>query len=153
MKIRYYQASDAKALTDIFYQTIHQVGLEHYTLEQVNAWAPLPVDYDKWSQKLAAQPPFVAVIDDRVVGFISLDEVGYIDWAFTHKDYQRKGIASKLYWYLEQQAIELGIKELSVKASYFARPFFEKFGFNVLSRNENPRGDQILINFTMSKLL
>ncbi len=46
--VRDYRPADARALTDIFYDTVHAVGVEHYTREQVLAWAPLPRDYDAW---------------------------------------------------------------------------------------------------------
>ncbi|MCG8465737.1 MAG: GNAT family N-acetyltransferase [Xanthomonadales bacterium] len=153
MEIRHYQAEDAQALTDIFYETIHTVGLEHYTQAQVNAWAPLPVNYDYWRQRLADLPPYVAVLGDQVVGFITLTPAGHIEWTYTHRGYQRRGVASALYRYMEFQALNQGICRLTVCASHFARPFFAKQGFAVLHQNDTERDGQILVNWTMEKYI
>lgn len=153
MLIRDYQSDDAKAVTDIFYETIHEVATEYYTHAQVNAWAPLPVNYSYWEKRLSELPPFVAVIDTKIVGFISLTESGHIEWAFTHKEYQRKGVASALYAYLEQRARSRQLVRLTVDASRFARPFFEKHGFNILRQNDTEKDGEILINWTMEQYL
>lgn len=153
MEIRDYQADDAQALTDIFYETIHTVGLEHYTQAQVNAWAPLPVNYEHWRGRLAELPPYVAVIGEQIVGFITLTPVGHIEWTYTHRGYQRRGVGSVLYQFLEARAIDLGLNRLTVCASHFARPFFAKQGFAVLHQNNTERDGQILLNWTMEKHL
>lgn len=151
--IRDYQPADAVALTDIFYQTIHEVAISHYTEAQVNAWAPLPIDYAHWRERLDGRPPFVAEIDGRIVGFITLTETGYIDWTFTHKDFQGQGIASALYCHLEHAAQALRLPLLTVSASLLAKPFFEKQGFVVLSENRVERRGELLTNFSMEKQL
>jgi putative acetyltransferase len=46
--IRLYTPADANALADIFYDSIHVVGREYYTAAQLQAWAPLPKDYEYW---------------------------------------------------------------------------------------------------------
>ena len=153
MFIRNYSSDDADALTDIFYDTIHTVAIEKYTQEQVNAWAPMPVNYDYWRQRLKQLPPYVAEIDGVVVGFITLTPSGHIEWTYTHKDYQRRGIASALYEYLEERAEAQKLSRLTVNASKFARPFFEKQGFQVVCRNNTERDGHILLNWTMEKHL
>lgn len=153
MFIRNYSSDDANALTDIFYDTIHQVAIEKYTQEQVNAWAPKPVNYEYWRQRLEQLPPYVAEIDGLVVGFITLTPTGHIEWTYTHKNYQRRGIASALYDHLESQAQKQGLSRLSVNASKFARPFFDKKGFSVVCQNDTEKDGQVLLNWTMEKYL
>lgn len=151
--VRPYRAEDARALTDIFYDTIHHVGIEHYTRAQVNAWAPLPKEYQRWQQRLAQWPPMVAELDGQVVGFITLTPSGHIEWTYTHRNYQRQGIASRLYRHLEQQAHQLGLSRLTVDASRFARPFFETKGFVVIRENQTLRRGEKLQNWRMEKRL
>ncbi len=153
MLIRHYQSTDARALTDIFYDSIHSVALAYYSQAQVQQWAPLPKDYERWQQRLDAKPPFVAELDGKPVGFITLEDDGHIHWTYTHKDYQRRGIASALYAHLEAQARARGICRLHVEASYLARPFFAKQGFEAVRRNDTERGGEILTNWTMEKVL
>ncbi|MCO7224283.1 GNAT family N-acetyltransferase [Pleionea sp. CnH1-48] len=153
LTIRDFELADAKALTDIFYDTIHEVGLEYYTQEQINEWAPLPIDYQHWTKRLEDWPPFVAIKDDVVVGFITLTESGHIEWTYTHKDYQRQGIASQLYDFLEQKAKLQGLSKLTVNASKFASPFFSKQGFETIEQVNSERNGQILVNWLMEKHL
>ncbi len=151
MLIRDYRSDDARALTDIFYDSIHQVATEYYTPEQVQAWAPLPKDYDGWQQRLDGKPPFVAEIDGVIVGFVTLENDGHIDWTYTHPGYQRRGVAGQLYQHLEHAAIKQGISRLYVEASFLARPFFERRGFTIIQQNDTKRDGQVLTNWSMEK--
>jgi putative acetyltransferase len=151
--IRSYRPGDARALTDIFYTTIHTVGLEQYTEAEVHAWAPLPIDYASWQARFDALPPFVAEVGGTIVGYITLTNSGHIEWTYTHKDYQRRGIASALYRYLEAEARHRDLSKLTVDASHFARPFFEKHGFHAIRKNRVERQGQRLVNWTMEKNL
>lgn len=151
--VRPYRGEDARALTDIFYDTIHHVGLLHYSQAEVNAWAPLPKEYERWKLRLAQWPPLVAELDGTVVSFITLTSSGHIEWTYTHRDYQRLGIASRLYRQLEQEARRQGMGQLTVDASRFACPFFEKMGFAVAHENETIRAGEKLQNWRMNKAL
>lgn len=151
--VRDYRVSDARALTDIFHGTIHSVGLERYTPEQAQVWAPLPVDYELWQKRLDDLPPFVAEIEGTIVGFITLEPDGHIHWTYTHQDYQRRGVAGTLYNHLESVARVQGQKRLYVEASRFAQPFFAKRGFTILSEEELERDGQRLCYWSMEKLL
>ena len=52
MIIRMYQASDCKELTELFYNTVHNVNARDYTKEQLNVWATGQVDLKKWNESL-----------------------------------------------------------------------------------------------------
>jgi putative acetyltransferase len=149
--IRDYQPADARTLTDIFYHSVHATAISHYSQAQINAWARLPIDYALWQQRLNDKPPFVAMVDQQAVGFITLEADDHIDWTYVHPDYQRRGIASALYQHLEQQARQRGITKLYVEASELARPLFEKQGFRRVRRNLVCRNDIQLVNWSMEK--
>ena len=51
MIIREYQSSDCKALTELFYNTVHTVNAKDYTKEQLDAWATGKVDLKKWKKE------------------------------------------------------------------------------------------------------
>ncbi|GLP95865.1 GNAT family N-acetyltransferase [Paraferrimonas sedimenticola] len=153
LQIRPYRRQDAKQLTEIFYQTIHSVGHQYYNQAQVNAWAPLPINYEHWQQRLDQTPPLVAVMGSRIVGFMTLAENGHIEWSYTHSQYQRQGIASQLYQTLEQNAQALGLTRLTVNASRFAEPFFTRQGFTRLKQLRTLKDGQELVNWQMEKYL
>ena len=39
MKIRRYQKSDCEELAKLFYNTVHTINIQDYSVEQLNAWA------------------------------------------------------------------------------------------------------------------
>lgn len=153
VRIRHYQAQDLRPLTDLFYASVHQLACTAYDGAQLHAWAPLPADYPGWQARFEVCAPLVAEVDGRIAGFAALDAEGYIDWLYTHPDFQRRGVASALYQCLETQARERGVKRLMVDASHLARHFFKQRGFLVLNRNEIERQGVTLVNWSMDKLV
>lgn len=100
---------------------------------------------------IESKRPFLAVKDSKVVGFIELESDGHIDCLYTHKDYQRCGVARSLYLYLENEAKRKGINRLYVEASFLAKPFFEKQNFKLVKENVVLKNGVELTNFTMEK--
>lgn len=150
LKIRDYRPDDVRELANLFHDAVHAIGPEHYSPDQLEAWAPTPPDYEHWQRRLDAKPPFVAEVGEQIVGFIELDPDGYIEWLFTHRDYQRQGIAGQLYEHLKRVAIQKGLQRLYVEASKLSKPFFEARGFQVVKENIVERHGQHLINYSMA---
>ncbi|WLQ12309.1 GNAT family N-acetyltransferase [Hahella aquimaris] len=148
-----YDSQYAVAVADLFHGAVHGVDSQMYTPEQREAWAPTPPDYDKWKARLDIKKPFLAISDGRLLGFIELEADGHIDCLYTHVEFQRRGVAARLYQRLEREAIDAGMTRLYVEASRAARPFFESKGFVTTQLNEIQRNGQILVNFTMEKKL
>ena len=48
MNIREYQSTDCKALTELFYHTVHTVNAKDYTKEQLDVWATGKADIETW---------------------------------------------------------------------------------------------------------
>lgn len=153
IQIRPYKPLDAWRVTEIFYNSVHAIDDRFYSLQEINAWAQLPVDYLGWRKRLDAHRVDVAEIDGEVVGFAAMEPDGYIDWIYTHSDFQRRGVAGGLYTCLEQRARAEGVSRLTVHASHVARPFFERQGFVVLAQNEVERNGVRLTNWLMEKTL
>lgn len=147
MKIRRYQQSDCKELTELFYNTVHTVNAKDYTKEQLNVWATGKVDLEKWNQSLQEHYSVVAIDDKIIVGFGDIDKTGYLDRLFVHSDYQGKGVATAICNQLEQ-AVQGSI---ITHASITARPFFEKRGYKTIKEQQVERQGIFLINFIMEK--
>ncbi len=113
-------------------------------------WAPLPIPYEHWQKRLAETKPFLYIFDDTLIGFIELLPTGYIDCFYVKPEYQGNSVGKNLLIYVIKMAESNGIKTLTVNASIIVKPLFEKFNFVLKSKNEHRRGNEILINYTMS---
>lgn len=153
MDIVPYNPAYARQIADLHHDSVHGAAHTHYSPEQLEAWAPTPPDYGWWEGRLAGKQPFVALQDSQVLGFIELDDDGHIDCLYTHRDFQRRGVATRLYLHAEGEARKSGMSRLFVEASLLARPFFEKHGFRVLKQNRVLRHGVALTNFSMEKHL
>lgn len=85
---------------------------------------------------------YIAVAEDNIVGTSGITfyhvppnkkcpqgKVAYISNVFTCKEYRGRGIASKLFSLLVEEAKELGYDKLLLNATDMGRPLYEKFGF------------------------
>ena len=148
MIIRKYKSSDCDEITQLFYNTVHKINAKDYTKEQLNAWATGKIDLEKWDKSFLEHYSFVAVENEIIVGFGDIDEHGYLDRLYVHKDYQRQGIATALCDKLENI---IKTDCITTHASITAKPFFEHRGYNVIKRQTVERNGVFLTNFIMKK--
>lgn len=153
MHIQNYKPEFIEAITDVFYESVHAIDESIYSEEQKNAWAPLPRDYEAWAGRLMFKRPYLAMQDERLLGFIELDPDGYIDSMYIHPEFQRQGVGTVLYEHLLAVAQEKGFKRLRVDASWVAKPFFEGKGFAVVSENQVDQNGVLISNFAMERFL
>ena len=150
MIIREYQSTDCKELAELFYNTVHTVNAKDYTKEQLDVWATGKVDLTRWGQSFSAHYTVVAILDNMLAGFGDIDETGYLDRLYVHKDYQRRGIATAICDSLEQ-AFE--VEKVVSHVSITARPFFEARGYLVRKEQQVVREGISLTNYVMEKKL
>lgn len=81
--IRNYRTEDTQALANIYYNTIHQINIQHYTKEQVDEWAPASsLKTEGWAKKFSSTKPLVAVVEDEIVGFESSSQMVILTVSF-----------------------------------------------------------------------
>lgn len=148
MTIRAYQPEDCKYLAELFYHTVHTVNAKDYTEEQLKVWATGSVDFVKWNESLSEHYAVVAVEKDRIIGFGDMDQTGYLDRLYVHKDYQSRGIATEICDELETA---VHADTFTTHASITARPFFEKRGYQVVREQQVERQGIFLTNYVMEK--
>ncbi len=153
LQIEDYKVEDARAIADLYHAAVHAIEPTVYSEAQKEAWAPTPPDYIYWANRLAVKKPFVARVNQQIVGFMELEADGHIDCAYTHPDFQGKGIGTALYQHLETQAKKAKLTAVYVEASIIARPFFENQGFHYRQTNSIEKAGQTLTNFTLYKSL
>ena len=148
MRLEPYRPECCAALANLFYETVHTVNVKDYTPEQCQAWAPGAVDLAAWNESFLAHDTLVAFWDQEIVGFGDMDDSGYLDRLYVHKDYQGRGIASALCDALEERC---PTKHFTTHASITARPFFEGRGYRVLRTQQVERHGVLLTNYIMEK--
>ena len=146
MEIREYREEDQAEILSLFYETVHTVNAKDYNEKQLDAWAPQDNDYEHLNAALRNNLTLIAIEDGKITGFADINENGYLDHLFVHKDYQRRGIASALC-----SRIEEGFKRIETHASITARPFFEKRGYVVVKAQDVKIRGEILRNYVMEK--
>ena len=95
---------------------------------------------------LAKRFAIIAVSDEKITGFADLEADGHIDRFFVHADCQGRGVGAALMRAIFKEAERLSIQRLFAEVSITARPFFERFGFEILSEQQVTLRDISLTN-------
>lgn len=148
MVLREYKSTDCEEIAALFYQTVHNVNVRHYTKEQLDVWATGNVDLKKWNESFQKHHTVVAIEENIIVGFGDMDETGYLDRLYVHKDFQRKGIATAICDFLET---DVCVEKLVTHASITAKPFFEQRGYSIVKEQQVIRNGISLTNYVMEK--
>ena len=146
--VRNYRSSDCEKVAELFYETVHTVNAENYTAEQLFAWAKDERQLQTRKNDFIKQHTLIAEIDGNIVGFGSMTDAGCLDLLYIHKDFQRKGLATKLC-----DELERGFSVVVTQASVTAKPFFEKRGYSVMTGQTVERSGVKLKNYKMQKIL
>lgn len=156
ISIRQGQLNDLSELQKLFVDTITTICKTNYDNDQIEAWVSdtkSNANRQRWQDTLTKQFVLVAQHDNKIVGFATLDNGNHIDFLYVHKDYQRQGIANKLYAGIEIEAKRQRQKKLTSDVSKTARPFFEKQNFLVVKEQVVNRKNVNLTNYKMTKTL
>ena len=146
-----YESAMLDEMLRLFYNTVHSVNAKDYDNKQLDNWAPVSIDKQKWESRLANNICLVSISDNKIVGFGELSEEGGIDTMFVHKNFQGKRIASNILDELTGFAQDHDLTTLSTDASITARPFFESHGFTVVKEQRNYYRHIIFVNYKMQK--
>lgn len=146
LKIRRYQDDDFSALCSLFLRAVQETASHDYSPRQIAAWAQ--VDEARWRHKMAHSQVWVAIIDQRPAGFITVVDC-YIDLLFVAPEYSRRGIASAL---LKTLFVQVPHGTLTVDASITAKPCFERHGFRVVAEQRVAVRGETFINYRLEKV-
>lgn len=153
MELRRYRPEDLQEIAELFYETIHHVNRKDYSEIQIKVWS------DSRDRLLQSNDFFMrlytveAVEQGRIAGYGNIDDTGYLDHLFVHKDFQRMGAASLICEELERYAVLRGMERIEVHASITAKPFFEKRGYRTVKEQQVDVKGILLTNFVMEKIL
>jgi len=137
-------------MRDLFVDTIRSVNKKDYTAEEVEDWVFRSKQLSRWQDLFTEHMYYICLYGNKIVGFTSLNDSGYIHSLFVHKDFQRKGIASALFEALYLIAKEMEIPKLSADVSITAKPFFLSKGFEIIIEKKSRAFKLYLKNYLMA---
>lgn len=153
ISIRLSKLSDLTEMQKMFVDTISTICKNDYSPEQIKVWISSIENTQRWTDKLTSQYFLIAELDNKIVGYASLENNDYFDFLYVHKDYQRRGIADRLYSEIEKEAINRKATVLNSDVSETARRFFEKKGFKTITPQTNIIKGVEIVNYKMTKPL
>ena len=149
MWVRRYQTGDASACAVLFYRAVHEGASNAYSSEQRDAWAKQVPKTAHWHKRLSNDACFVAERDGVVAGFMTLEPDGHVGFAYVAPEEMGRGTAAALYAALLNEALCKRLKSLTTEASHLAKPFFEKFGWQVVTSQQVERHGVLIPNYKM----
>lgn len=145
MKIRLFDQQDADQIARLFYETVREINIRDYSINQVKAWAPDNIHFRNWAEVCSERYTYVADDEGAIAGFGELEFNGHINCFYCHKSYQRMGIGRKIYDAIEIKAHELEIDRLYTEASITAKPFFLQMGFSLVREQQVEWRERLLL--------
>lgn len=129
MIIRKALVTDAEQIWKVHTASIRRFCSGAYTLEQIEEWTAALAP-DRYLDTIRTLECVVAEVDGRVQGFCILDlGAGEVHAIYLAPAAAGKGLGRQLMGWAEATAEQHGWKELFVKATLNAVPFYEKCGF------------------------
>lgn len=153
MHIRPLYETEYIAAAKLVHDTVHSICLNDYSPEELSAWAPEVFDNLRFHNALTGCFNLAMVDGLCLVGFISVEQDGYINRLYTHKDYQKCGIASALLSETEKWAKKKGLSCLRLDSSKTAYGFYLKHGFTEIGFSVMERNGIVFRNTVMKKTL
>lgn len=127
--------SDLEEILIVFKETIRTICKNDYSDEQINVWVSSIKNQEKWKNKIRNQFFLIAELNNKILGFGSLDNDDYIDLLYVNKNFLRQGVAKRLYKNLKEEAMRKGKGKLISDVSITAVPFFKNMGFEIIKEN------------------
>ena len=128
-------------------------GPSKYTQAQRAAWVPERRRGAEWETRLAAKDIAIGRDATRILGLMSIEGGGYIDFAFIRPEAQGSGLFRRLFELVQERARAANEPRLWVHASLMAQPAFAAVGFSVVEHQIVQIGDQDFKRAMMEKPL
>lgn len=154
MRIRLYNRMDLDDVLKLYYDTVHSVCAQDYSLEELDAMAPEKPNIYHWETSLEKNHTIVAVNDeDEIIGFGNIGQTGFLDRLYVDKDYLYQGVASALVKHLENYAKVNGNNIIDTISTISSEDFFKKLGYKTLSEDISELRGERIVGYAMEKKL
>lgn len=149
--LRPYQPEDLEQIITLYQASVRQLAAGDYTPGQIAAWSTCY--RERWQRMMSSGQILLAIIGERIAGFSRTEPDGYLDLLFTHPDFPRRGVATRLADRLESDLRQQGIKQVTTHGSITAQPFYLGRGYQVLEQQQVEVRGETFVNYRMSKAL
>lgn len=129
IQIRRARVEDATKIRDLHVAAIRKTCAPDYTAEQIQAWSKdRKVERYRWAMEEGGEIMFVAVDQERVLGFSSCydDEVCSV---YVHPKFVAHGIGAMLLQAVEDEIKSIGYDEAFLNATLTAKNFYARYGW------------------------
>lgn len=150
LALRRMRRGEERQLYEVLRAAVLDGAAAHYDEAQRRAWAP-PDPFEGWTERLGMAACFIALLDARIVGFVSITHAGHVDLAYVLPHLHGSGIAHRLLERAEAEMRLTGIERMTTEASLGARAFFKRQGWHVLGEETVERRGQKLRRIRMAK--
>jgi len=152
MKIRLARDEDYAAIARLQRQTIRNINAKDYSEDQIYVWS-VRTNAGRFRSNAHECKRWVAIEDDKIVGFCEHGFDCELWGLYIHKDYVGKGIGSRLLKVAEDSLKKHGCKTITLKGTVTAKEFYQKQGYTVIKKDLHPVNDKKLEIFVMAKKL
>ena len=97
MKIVEYTSERSNDIASLFTQAVHEIDDAIYDKAQKNVWAPKPIDYKKWEDRLARIKPFIMLINNQEQVLLNLKLMAILTALMSHLS--SKGVVLLPYYF------------------------------------------------------
>ena len=151
MLIKKYETKYLEEIKNLHEQTVRHICSKDYSEDQIRTWPGLKDGYVKIDESLKNSNSFVAVIDEKIVGFGDINKNGHLHRIYTHKDHQGKGTATTILKKLEAIAKQKNIKKIKLVSTITAKTFYEKYGYKTIAKKEGYIDEVLHEDYEMEK--
>lgn len=140
--IRPFEPDDAPSLSGITLASIRQLGLRHYSQEQVAAWAGRHPSSQRFIDRAVSGATILVAVTKApapvAYTLVEIDGEGAapFDMLYCHRQHTRQGIADALLAAAEDHARAKGAPRIYTEASELARAVFERSGYALLNKRD-----------------
>lgn len=151
IQFRFFEHSDALSLRQVYESAVSQLTVGEYNLAQRTAWIQASADPKYWLRVLERIQPTVTLMDGKIAGYFDLQPDGLIDHFYVAASFAHQGVARAMMDEILQRAKLCDLSEIHAYVSLTAQPFFTRYGFEVVYRQNVEVGGQQLENARMCK--
>lgn len=151
IQFRLFEHSDALSLRQVYESAVSQLTVGEYNLAQRTAWIQASADPKYWLRVLERIQPTITLVDGKIAGYFDLQLDGLIDHFYVAASFAHQGVARAMMDEILQRAKLRDLSEIHAYVSLTAQPFFTRYGFEVVYRQNVEVGGQQLENARMCK--
>jgi putative acetyltransferase len=149
-EIRLARDNDFAAIARLHRQTIRHINSKDYPKKMIDVWSKRTRAH-RFRRNASKCKRWVAVKNDKVVGFCDHNFSCELWGLYVHKDYLKQGIGSRLLKTAEKSILKSGCKKITIKASITAEDFYKKYGYKFVKKSFHQMGSIKLPIIIMNK--